>query len=203
MLLSLSLLNLNCRGEKEPEKQTAPEQEATLSQPKMDTSSTLSPKDSLALDKSTEVTAEEFEGTSGIVEKKKPGIKPVLLKNVRSGEHGYFDRVVFEFEGGAIPGYHVEYIDRPVYECGSGRVVDIAGDGWLEVRFIQAQAHTDRGEVTVSNRERHLKLPALKQLELTCDFEATLVWVLGVAAPNQYRVLELLQPSRLVVDVKH
>ncbi|MBA2378972.1 MAG: hypothetical protein H0V76_05295, partial [Blastocatellia bacterium] len=43
----------------------------------------------------------------------------------------------------------------------------------------------------------------VKDLKITCDFEAEVTWVAGVASPNRYRVLELKAPTRLVVDIKH
>ncbi|MBA4159064.1 MAG: hypothetical protein H0X65_16535, partial [Gemmatimonadetes bacterium] len=45
--------------------------------------------------------------------------------------------------------------------------------------------------------------PVLKQLTLICDFEAQVEWVLGVSSPNRFRVIELHEPARLVVDVRH
>ena len=144
-----------------------------------------------------------FEGTAGIVEKQRPDAPVAVLREVRSASQEGFDRVVFEFEGSALPGYHVEYVDRPVLQCGSGEPVQVAGEGWLEVRLTPAQAHTEEGEATVKERERRLSLPVLKELESTCDFEAHVTWVLGVASPNRYRVLELSNPARLIVDVRH
>src|SRR6266568_3894740 len=35
------------------------------------------------------------------------------------------------------------------------------------------------------------------------DFEGQVAWVLGIAAPSEYRVAELTGPARLVVDVRH
>ena len=144
-----------------------------------------------------------FEGTAGIVEKQRPEAGVAVLRDVRAASQDGFDRVVFEFEGSAVPGYHVEYVDRPVIQCGSGEPVEVAGDGWLEVRMIPAQAHTEEGQPTVGERERRLSLPVLKELQSTCDFEAHVTWVLGVASPNRYRVLELSNPARLIVDVRH
>jgi hypothetical protein len=43
----------------------------------------------------------------------------------------------------------------------------------------------------------------LYELELTCDFEAVVTWVLGLESPNRYQVRELSNPPRLVVDVRH
>jgi hypothetical protein len=140
--------------------------------------------------------------TAGIVEKSRPDLAPVLLRAVRSAEQQGFDRVVFEFAE-AVPGYHIEYVDHPVRQCGSGEVMDISGDGWLEVRLLPAQAHTEAGEPTVTERERLLGFPILREMESACDFEADVTWVLGVASPNPYRVMELADPPRLVVDLRH
>lgn len=124
------------------------------------------------------------------------------LRAVRAARNEGWDRVVFEFDGAAVPGYHVEYVDRPRH-CGSGDAAQVAGQGWLEVRITPAQAHTEAGQPTMAQRETRLALPVLKEMEQTCDFEAEVTWVLGVASPNGYRVSELTGPTRLVVDVKH
>lgn len=126
----------------------------------------------------------------------------VTLTGVRQAANPGFDRVVFEFSGGARPGYHIEYVDRPVRECGSGRVVPLQGDGWLLVRLEPARMHTDAGQPTVTDRQRRPQLSVLRELRTICDFEAQVEWVLAVAAPNRYRVLELSEPTRLVVDVQ-
>ncbi|HSP77385.1 MAG TPA: hypothetical protein VLQ93_02560 [Myxococcaceae bacterium] len=142
------------------------------------------------------------EWTAGLVEVRRPSLQPVTLREVRTARNEGFDRVVFEFEGDQVPGYHLEYIDAPAIKCGSGEPTTIAGQGWLEVRMQPAQAHAN-GQVTVADRERKPGLPVLKELELTCDFEADVTWVLGVQEPNRYRVMELKEPARLVVDVRH
>lgn len=144
----------------------------------------------------------EGEWTNGKVEKVKSEGAPALLRAVRPGRHPGFDRIVFEFAGSEIPGYHIEYVDRPINDCGGGRVVRVAGDGWLRVRFSPSQAHTERGRPTIKMRERRVRLNVLRELEQTCDFEAQVEWVLGVSSPNRYRVIELSNPTRLVVDIK-
>ena len=146
----------------------------------------------------------DFEGTAGNTEKKNPNATgAVLLKEARSAKHANFDRVVFEFEGAQLPSYKIEYIDKPVRACGSGDVVPFQGDAWLSVRFTGANAHTEAGEPTIKDRTRSPNLTIVKDLKLICDFEAEVEWVLGVASPNKYRVLELKNPTRLVVDIKH
>ena len=143
------------------------------------------------------------EWTAGVTEVPRGSARPATLRAVRTARNEGWDRVVFEFDGASVPGYRVEYVDRPVTRCGSGDATQVAGQGWLEVRITPAQAHTDAGRATVAERERRLSLPVLKELEQTCDFEGDVTWVLGVASPNRYRVSELTGPARLVVDVRH
>ncbi|HWS55304.1 MAG TPA: hypothetical protein VN228_14300, partial [Pyrinomonadaceae bacterium] len=144
---------------------------------------------------------QDFRGTVASVEKEGGG-EPALLRAVRTASHEKFDRVVFEFAGARPPGYRVEYVDRPVRQCGSGEAVPVAGDAWLRVRLTPSNAHTEAGEATVKDRARRLAYPNLKELKILCDFEAEVEWVLGLASPNRYRVLELTNPARLVVDVR-
>lgn len=122
---------------------------------------------------------------------------------VRAGRQQGFDRVVFEFGSGGLPGYTIEYVGRPIRQCGSGNTVSVAGSAWLRVGMTPARAHDDDGQVTVAERALTPGLPTVRALRLTCDFEAVLEWVIGVDARKPYRVLELRNPDRLVVDILH
>lgn len=147
-------------------------------------------------------TTHETAWTAGIIDQAQSDAPVSKLVAVRTTTHEDFDRVVFEFDK-RVPGYHIEYIDQPIRKCGSGKVTQMAGDGWLEVRLSQAKAHTSEGQSTVAERERILNLPVLSELELTCDFEGVVTWVVGVESPNRYRVRELRAPPRLVIDIRH
>ena len=142
-----------------------------------------------------------FTGTVRKVEHRKEFAPPAVLRRVDTANCAGFERVVFQFDGVQTPGYRVEYIDKPVRQCASGQVITVAGDAWLEVRMIPAQAH-DAGGGTVANRNRMLNYPNLRQLVETCDFEGHETWVLGVGFPGGFRVTELTNPPRLVVDVR-
>ncbi len=148
--------------------------------------------------------APPFEGTTGVSEVKREGMKPATLARVRAAGHEGFDRVVFELApSSGVPGYRVEYFDEPVRRCGSGEPAAVAGEAWLAVQLRPAQAHDDKGKATVKDRERRLRLPSVREAELTCDFEGDVTWVIGVPAKKRYRVLELADPPRLVVDILH
>ena len=125
-----------------------------------------------------------------------------VLKAVRTAAHPGYERITFEFAGAAPAAYHIEYIDKPVRACGSGEPVAIEGDAWLEIRFNGANAHDDNGAPTVAERDRRPALPVIRQITLTCDFEAEVTWVAGVSTPAKYRVRELASPARVVVDLR-
>jgi len=151
-----------------------------------------------------------FAGTMAPVQRIRsfrPGVAGPVLRQVETGtgvSPGY-DRVVFEFTGGgdSVPGYRVEYTTKPVQRCGSGDPVTVAGTGRLIVRFEPAQAHDEHASLVPAERHRMPGLPAVRELTLICDFEGQVAWVLGVAAPSEYRVSELTGPARLVLDVRH
>lgn len=143
------------------------------------------------------------EWTAGNVTLKRAPGMPVTLRSVRAGTHAEFDRVVFEFDGAQLPGYRLEYVDKPIIKCGSGDPTEVAGQGWLQVTLTPARGHDDQGRATVAEREMKPNLPVIAELERTCDFEGEVTWVLGNKHPNKYRVMELKDPTRLVVDVQH
>lgn len=130
-------------------------------------------------------------------------MRPVTLRTVRAARNEGFDRVVFELDGPDVPGYTVEYVSRPTHACGSGNEVEIGGQALLRIALVPAQAHDDNGQPTVQERERKPGLPVVREMQLTCDFEADVTWVLGLESANPLRVQELRAPARLVVDVRH
>jgi hypothetical protein len=106
-------------------------------------------------------------------------------------------------QGAGIPAYHVEYVDRPLVECGSGEQVVPVGDAWLEVRMEPLDAHTQEGQPTVPHRPvRTTGLEHIQALYLTCDFEAVTTLVIAVRSPSAFRAFSLESPRRIVVDVR-
>ncbi len=132
----------------------------------------------------------------------KPGHAPIL-RAVRIGKQPGADRLVFEFDTPGLPEWKVEYIDRPVRDCGSGDTVPVAGDAWLQIQFTGAQAHTEEGTSTSGPRRRPLAQAVARELVRTCDFEGEVTWVVGVTKPNPYTSRILAAPARLVIDIAH
>ncbi len=147
-----------------------------------------------------------FVGTTAPVHRARPirpGVPPAMLRAVETSSEPGYDRVVFVFAGDSAPGYRVEYASAPVRRCGSGDPVSLAGTQHVVVRFEPASAHDERGNPAPVERDRVLGLPAVKEMQLVCDFEGQVEWVLGVAGASPYRVSELTGPTRVVVDIRH
>jgi hypothetical protein len=65
-----------------------------------------------------------------------------------------------------------------------------------------AAADDYAGPATIAERGRLVELLVVREIELTCDVEAVVAWVLGAASPNRHRVLDFTDPPRLAVDVR-
>jgi hypothetical protein len=127
-----------------------------------------------------------------------------VLTSLRTGTHAEYVRMTVEIgpDAPGPPGYKVEYIDRPLIECGSGAQIFPVGDAWLELRLEPAAAHTEDGQPTLGPREIAVEGPLLLRLYRTCNFEGVVTLVMALASPNPYRVLTLPDPWRIVVDVQ-
>jgi hypothetical protein len=132
-----------------------------------------------------------------------PSMNQAQLKEVRSAEHTTFDRFTLEFDI-APSGYKVEYVKPPILADPSGKEVAIDGNAFLQITIQGAVAnYLITGNAYPGPNEVKPGLPALVEAELTGDFEAVLIWVLGVNEEADFRVLTLQSPPRLVVDVGH
>lgn len=127
-------------------------------------------------------------------------VPPVpVLTSIRTARHEGYDRVVFDFDGPLPGAVAARYVNRVVAD-GSGNTVVLAGDAFLLVRFEGGQAHTDAGAPTVADRSRP-GLPALTEIAVAGDYEGYVTIALGLTAKRPFRVLELSNPTRVVVDV--
>lgn len=129
-----------------------------------------------------------------------------LLVDVRVARHEDFERIVLEFEGDDPPGYRVGYLDPPVRQDGSGHVVELAGDAFLEMRVVPAlpfDPMSDEARRTYTGPDRLTPegTELIEELVTTAGFEGHLAWVAGLSERAPFAVEMLEDPLRLVVDV--
>lgn len=126
------------------------------------------------------------------------------LVGVRVADQDGYDRVVFELEGD-LPGYDVAYLDGPLYEQGSGDVVETASSDVLSVRMTPASGVVllEDGIEQVYTGERRIEGDGDPVLEVVSagDFEAQITWGIVVDRERPFQVSRLESPNRLVIDV--
>ncbi len=126
-----------------------------------------------------------------------------LLAGVTAEVAGDHERVTFTFEG-PLPGYRVEYTQRPLVEDGSGDEVAVEGEAVLSVHFEPASGADLSGDqlrMTYTGPRRiEANLAVVREVVRVTDFEANLDWAIGLAAEVPFRVQTLRGPPRVVVD---
>ncbi len=124
------------------------------------------------------------------------------IGGVRVGGHPGYDRVVWEFPGSGRPSLQVKYVDQPT-EDGSGDVVDVRGDAFLEVLVSSVS-------IPPANAPRPGKAPVTSlagtvvadAFPVYGGFEAVGQAFVGVRGDKRpFRVTLLTNPTRLVVDI--
>jgi hypothetical protein len=131
-----------------------------------------------------------------------------LLTNVTATKAAPHTRVIFEFREG-MPGYKVDYGQRPVVQDGSGDEVNIEGDELLIVRFEPASGfdlEARRGGQPTYTGPKRIAVGGnsdpVREVVQVGDFEAVLTWAIGLNGKRPFRVTTATDPSALVVDVK-
>lgn len=127
------------------------------------------------------------------------------LRVVRAAKQKGFDRIVFEFTG-SVPNYTVEYHPSRFYEDDSGRrEIKIAGRTFVHVNLNSIPVDEEQLKFTESPDfapKGRLKLPMLWEVEAAGFFEGHYDFLLGLKARRMFRVTELTNPSRLVIDFR-
>jgi hypothetical protein len=125
---------------------------------------------------------------------------PGKLTTLRAGRHGGYDRVVFQLDG-SIPYYSVRYVPQ-VHLDGSGEPLRLRGAAFLEV-VIRAPTHDEHYRPVLTPTRLRPDFPALREVNAPASFEGQTTAGIGLAHRVGFRVLELANPTRIVIDLAH
>ena len=130
-----------------------------------------------------------------------PPIGSPTLVGLRAGRHANFDRVVFQLDG-PIPSYYsVRYV--PVVRLdGSGEPLQLRGTAFLEV-VVRAPTHDEDYRPVLSPTRLRPDFPALREVNAPGSFEGQTTAGIGVTGRVGFRVFELTNPTRIVIDLVH
>ena len=128
------------------------------------------------------------------------------IKVVRAAKQTGFDRVVYEFEG-PFPNYRIEYLNGRLYDTEAGRQhIRQAGNVFLQINFFMIPTGDEQLKFTDAKNfvpRGRLMMPSLQSVKDKVLFEGYYDFLMGVSSRKPYRVTELSNPSRLVIDFKH
>ncbi|WP_321575544.1 AMIN-like domain-containing (lipo)protein [Oerskovia douganii] len=128
----------------------------------------------------------------------------LTVTDVRVGRHDGFDRVVFELGGTGTPGWRVEYVPEAI-EDGKGDVIDVDGDGTLQVMISGSGYPMDTGvaEYAGPNPLRVAETDEVEEVVLRGVFEGNTQAFIGTDEVSPFRVYALTDPTRVVVEVRN
>lgn len=156
----------------------------------------------------TTTTVAPFEGDttpkSGAIQGSPTG----LLTDLRFAqrEEG-FTRIVFDFQGtDGIPGYEVGYEPGPFRNMADVEV-PVSGSVFLSVRMFPASRvdlSVDPYVLTYTGPERLAILGpnSIREIVFLEDFEANMIWVIGLDTQKPFRVGTLTDPPRIFIDIE-
>jgi len=128
------------------------------------------------------------------------------VKIVRAGKQNDSDRVVFEFVG-PFPNYRIEYLKGRFYDGEGGRErIKSAGNLFAQVEFNMIPASDEQLKFTETKGfvpKGRLRLPSVQSVTDQGLFEGFYDFVIGMTSRKPFRVTELSNPPRLVIDFKH
>jgi hypothetical protein len=132
--------------------------------------------------------------------KQPPDGPSAKLAAIRAARHPGYDRVVFQFEGAQVPGYRIEYVREITLGESDDQYLALEGRALVEATF-QGTASDDYrpGTQTVPDKLTP-DLGQVQQIGLAEDWEGVVRLGVGLDHRAGFRVLELRDPARVVVD---
>ena len=128
------------------------------------------------------------------------------IKTVRTAKHKEYDRVVFEFTG-RIPNYRIEYLKSHFYEGEAGRVrIKSPGQAFVQLEFFTIPVSDEQLKFSEEKEfvpKGRLRMRTVQSVKDQAFFEGFYDFVVGVGSRKPFRISELSNPSRVVIDFKH
>jgi hypothetical protein len=122
------------------------------------------------------------------------------LGAIRAARHPGYDRVVFQFEGVEVPGYRIEYVREITLGETDDQYLTLQGGALVQATFQGSATEDYRpGTQTVPDRLTP-GLAQVRQIGLAEDWEGVVRLGIGLDHRAGFRVLELHDPPRVVVD---
>lgn len=114
-----------------------------------------------------------------------------------------FDRIVFQFDSGKSK-YVIQYLPSNLYPTEAGdKKITIAGNYFLLLNIYNFAVGDEMPCKLKIYPQNRLNFAVLSQIKQGGWFEGIMDFLIGVKDKKPFRVIELRNPSRVVIDFKH
>ena len=178
--------------------------EATTTTPPSTTTTAVTTTTTVPSSTTTEGTADPSEFDTDTKTAESTGNPGSALTAVRTGDHTTFTRIVFDFDGNGTPMYQVGYESGPTFTgSGGGDPVTPDGAAFLVVRIVPGLTYDvdDLSPTYLGPTSFDPELGSIVEISFVDDFEAEMVWVIGLTEEEGFQVSTRLDPQRLVIDI--
>lgn len=135
----------------------------------------------------------------------------VFLTNVTVDTQPDSDRVTFEFRAAPgspakVPAYETREGGKPPFKKDPGEEpLQVEGSSFMSIIFHGATGYdmSSERETYTGPKEFKPDFDVLVEAEEQGDFEATLGWLFGMSRPTCWKVTEMTDPLRAVIDFTH
>lgn len=153
----------------------------------------------------TTTTSSAFAGDTNPKSAPTRGTPYGTLTDVRTAQREGFTRIVFDFGGtDGIPEYDVRY-QSPPFRNTADQDVPVAGSAFLRVRVFpawRADLNLPDAPLTYTGPLRFDPHTAsVEEVVFVEDFEALMIWVVGLTAQRPFTIGTLTDPPRIYVDI--
>jgi hypothetical protein len=126
------------------------------------------------------------------------------LTDMRLGDHSTFTRIVFDFDGDGTPSYEIGYEPGPTFSgSGGGTAVSPRGSAFLAIHVFPGLTFDvdDSTPTYLGPTSFAPGLGAIAEIAFVDDFEADMLWVIGLNGERGFDVSTRVDPQRLVIDI--
>jgi hypothetical protein len=135
-----------------------------------------------------------------VLRQNKESQETAYLKEVRVAKNKGFDRVVFEFLGD-IPHYRIEYIEPPIINT-ADQEIKVSGNFFVRIIIHSLPYPEDEKFPEAKIPTGKLNFPVISEVREIEWFEGDRELAVGLKAKKLYRVRQLKNPTRLIIDFK-
>jgi hypothetical protein len=119
---------------------------------------------------------------------------------VRAGQQDCYERVVFDFKDENLPAYRIMTASPP-FSGPSDIPIPVTGAAFIKVHFDGTHARNPEFGAYTGPSVINPGFAAIKEVHLIEDFEAVVIWVIGLDKERSFRVGTLSNPTRIYIDV--